>query len=240
MKLHYDLHVHSCLSPCADDDMTASNIANMAMVCGLDAIALTDHNSLKNCPPFFVACARAGVMPVAGVEVCTREEVHVLCYFPDLGSGMAFDSYLDARLAPIMNRADIFGRKILLGDGDEAVGEEARLLVAAADVGIEDLPRIAARYGGVAVPAHVDRPSYSLISNLGFVPEGFPVRCFEARDPAALGSLLARNPGLSGARMLSSSDAHSLAAIQERGPYIEAESRTAAALIAAIGGPYGA
>jgi hypothetical protein len=214
--------------------MTVNNIANMAVVCGLDAIALTDHNSLKNCPPFFAACARAGVLPVAGVEVCTREEVHVLCYFPDLGSGMAFDEFLDSKLAPVLNRASIFGRQILLGDNDEEAGEEARLLVAAADVGIDDLPGLAARHGGVAVPAHIDRSSNGLIANLGFVPAGYPFRCYELRDPSAWGKLLPRNPGLLGARLLHSSDAHSLADIQERGRFIEAGSRDAGAIIAAL------
>ena len=88
----YDLHLHSCLSPCADDDMTPYNIAGMAMLLGLQLLALTDHNSAKNCPAFFSACREYGLVPVPGMELCTAEEIHLICLFPSLADAMAFDA----------------------------------------------------------------------------------------------------------------------------------------------------
>jgi hypothetical protein len=152
---------------------------------------------------------------------------------------MGFDALLDSKLASVINRPDIFGRQILLGENDEELGEEPRLLHAAADIGIDDLPGLAASYGGVAVPAHIDRASNGLIAILGFVPEGFPYGCYEVRDQSALPGLLAGgNPGLAGSRMLHSSDAHCLAAIQERGQSVSAAALTAAALVDALRSAY--
>ena len=78
-RYYYDLHLHSCLSPCADNDMTPNNIAGMAALAGLQIAALTDHNSCKNCPAFFAACKRYGVVPVAGMELTTAEGIYLIC-----------------------------------------------------------------------------------------------------------------------------------------------------------------
>ena len=81
-RYYYDLHIHSCLSPCADDDNTPNNLAGMGMLAGLGLMALTDHNSAKNCPAFFKAAEKVGIIPVAGMELETSEDVHVVCLFP--------------------------------------------------------------------------------------------------------------------------------------------------------------
>ena len=87
---YYDLHIHSCLSPCADNDMTPANIAGTATLAGIQIMALTDHNSVKNCPAFFKACKKYGVIPVPGMELTTAEDIHVVCLFDELDSAMAF------------------------------------------------------------------------------------------------------------------------------------------------------
>ena len=84
MKFYYDLHIHSSLSPCADDDMTPNNIVNMALIKGLDVISLTDHNSTKNVEAVHELCQHKGIKFIPGIEVQTKEEVHVLCYFFDI------------------------------------------------------------------------------------------------------------------------------------------------------------
>ena len=89
-RYKYDLHVHSCLSPCADDDMTPANIAGMAHLNGLQLLALTDHNSCKNCPAFMDACRQYGIVPVPGMELCTAEEIHMICLFASLDDALAF------------------------------------------------------------------------------------------------------------------------------------------------------
>ena len=115
-RYFYDLHVHSCLSPCADDDMTPNNIAGMAALKGLQIVALTDHNSCKNCPAFFEACRRNGIIPVAGMELTTAEDIHVVCLFEELESAMAFDREIERHLSPIRNRPEIFGNQWILDE----------------------------------------------------------------------------------------------------------------------------
>ena len=83
-RYYYDLHIHSCLSPCGDDDMTPANIAGMASLKGLTLLALTDHNSCRNCPAFFEACNAFGIVPVAGMELTTAEDIHLIVLFPTL------------------------------------------------------------------------------------------------------------------------------------------------------------
>lgn len=95
--LYYDLHLHSCLSPCGDDDMTPANIVGMAAVKGLDVIALTDHNSCKNCPAAIHHGQQYGVIVIPGMELCTIEEVHIICLFPELDAALAFDQYVYSR-----------------------------------------------------------------------------------------------------------------------------------------------
>ena len=107
----YDLHIHSCLSPCADDDMTPANIAGMASLQGLTLLALTDHNTSKNCPAFFAHCKRYGIVPVAGMELTTAEDIHVICLFETLEAAMKFDAEVSEKRIRIPNRADIFGHQ---------------------------------------------------------------------------------------------------------------------------------
>ena len=104
MKVRYDLHIHSCLSPCGDRDMTPNNIVNMALLAGLDMIALTDHNSCKNCPAFLRVAEQAGLVALPGMELCTAEECHVVCLFPTLDAAMAFDAMVETTLPPEENR----------------------------------------------------------------------------------------------------------------------------------------
>ena len=234
MELYYDLHVHSCLSPCADDDMTVNNIANMAMLCGLDIVALTDHNSLKNCPAYFSACTKTGVVPVAGAELCTREEVHALCLFPSLETGMAFDAYLEKLTPFFVNNPDIYGNQLILDGDDRVIAEEQKLLIASCDIGIEELPALMRRYGGIAVPAHIDRPSFSLLANLGFIPNEYEFTCYELKNIDALPRLTAANPALSKARIVSNSDAHSLGDIAGKPGRVSVRGKSAADLIHAL------
>ena len=112
MRYYYDLHIHSCLSPCGDNDMTPDSIAGMGELNGLDIMALTDHNTLKNCPAFFKAAYRHGIIPVAGTELTTAEDIHAVCLFATLSGAMEFEKVLEERRIKIKNRPDIFTRKI--------------------------------------------------------------------------------------------------------------------------------
>ena len=119
IPLYYDLHIHSCLSPCGDDDMTPGNIVGMAAVKGLDVIALTDHNSCKNCPAAMYHGKEYGVTVIPGMELCTAEEVHVVCLFPSLEDAMAFDAYVYGHMLPVKNKEHIFGKQQIINEKDE-------------------------------------------------------------------------------------------------------------------------
>jgi len=148
--------------------MTPQNIAGMMALAGYEVIAVADHNSVKNCEGIFEAASHKGILVVPAMELCTREEVHILCFLPDIDAANRFEQYVYAKLPNIKNRADIFGNQVHLDWQDKIIGEEEKLLISAADIGIYDVYDLVKSYGGTAVPAHMDRQSFSLISNLGF------------------------------------------------------------------------
>ena len=119
VDLSYDLHIHSCLSPCGDDDMTPGNIVGMAAIKGLDVIAVTDHNSCKNCPAVLKLAQEYGVMAIPGMEINTSEEVHAVCLFPELSQAMDFDAYVYERLMRFPNNEAIFGKQQICDENDE-------------------------------------------------------------------------------------------------------------------------
>lgn len=167
-ELYYDFHVHSCLSPCGDEDMTPQNIVNMMALAGYEVIALADHNSTRNCKAVMEAAKQVGLLAIPGMELCTSEEVHALCLLPDLDAAEAFGQYVYSKLPDIQNRTDIFGRQLCMDEQDRVIGEEKRLLISATEIGIYEVYDLVKSYGGTVIPAHVDRHSFSILSNLGF------------------------------------------------------------------------
>lgn len=210
----YDLHIHSCLSPCADDDMTPANIAGMAALAGLQLLALTDHNSCGNCPPFMKACRQYGIVPVPGMELTTAEEIHLVCLFPDLEPAMAFDREVKTHLLPVKNRTEIFGNQFFMNEEDEVTGEEELLLISATDLPLETAYALVQRYGGAAYPAHIDRDANGILAVLGTMPPEPAFAAVELRDGANR-EAYTRRYGLAGKRIVCSSDAHNLWTIQE-------------------------
>lgn len=233
MRVRYDLHIHSCLSPCGDGDMTPNNIVNMALLAGLDIIALTDHNSCKNCPAFLRVAEEAGLVALPGMELCTAEECHIVCLFPTLDAAMAFDAMVETTLPPVENRPDIFGEQLILNAKDEITGRFPLLLTTASSISVDDVVRLARKYGGAAFPAHIDRPSYSVTAALGDIPPvGFQAIEVTARGDVA--ALTAQYAEMRGKPLLQSSDAHYLEDMQGPGPWLELPENTPAALIAAL------
>lgn len=227
IPLYYDLHIHSCLSPCGDDDMTPANIAGMAAVKGLDVIALTDHNSCKNCPAILKHGEEYGITVIPGMELTTTEEVHVVCLFPALGDAMAFDGYVYEHLLPIKNREDIFGKQQIMDADDQVTGNVERLLIGATDISFDQVFGLVEAYRGIAYPAHIDKPTTSLLSNLGFVPPDSSFTCAEISTFDHLHQIQKEHPYFLQCKMLSSSDAHYLEDIREPDYQIYARSRAA-------------
>ncbi len=220
-RFYYDFHIHSCLSPCAENDMTPHNVAGMAVLAGLDIAALTDHNSCKNCPAFFEAASAFGLVPVAGMELTTAEDIHVLCLFESLDGAMAFDEAVDARRMKVPNNARIFGDQLILNAADEPVGTEDFFLPAATDLMIDDAPAFAARFGGIAYPAHIDRESNGVIATLGTFPGTPGFLNAEFYNAGNRASYMERYPVLQKKRVLVSSDAHDLGSIRDKSAFLE-------------------
>ena len=168
----FDLHLHSCLSPCGDEDMTPANLAAMCALAGYDIVALTDHNTVDNCPAFCRAAEQRGLLALPGMELTTAEEVHVICLFPDLDSAAAFGALVRRSLPPVENRPDFFGRQLVMDGEDHILREETALLAGASGIGIYQAAALVSQFGGVAYPAHIDRSSFSVLSNLGLWDPG--------------------------------------------------------------------
>ncbi len=221
-RYYYDLHIHSCLSPCADNDMTPCNIAGMAAIKGLGIVALTDHNSTKNCRAFFAAAKRHGIVPIAGMELTTAEDVHIVCLFPTLEAAEKFDDEYRSFRILYKNRKDIFGDQLILDEEDNVIGEEEHLLLNASTLSIEEAGLLARKYGAAVFPAHIDRDENGIIAALGCVPETPHFHAVEFRDRESIGEY-SEKYGLSDKLILTDSDAHYLWDISEAENYIELE-----------------
>ena len=220
-KLFYDLHIHSCLSPCGDADMTPNNIAGMAAVKELRIIALTDHNTARNAPALMEAAKKYELIVLPGMELTTQEEVHVLCLFAELEQALAFDSLVYDRLIKVKNRREVFGEQLLMNERDEVIGEEEHYLTNATDISFSEVHELVRSYGGIEIPAHIDKDTSSLLANLGFVPPDASFTCAEVRDEAKLPQLMKEHPYLRTCRILSDSDAHYLGDISEPVHWLE-------------------
>ncbi len=220
-KYYYDLHIHSCLSPCADNDMTPANIAGTATLAGIQIMALTDHNSVKNCPAFFKACKKYGVIPVPGMELTTAEDIHAVCLFETLDMALAFGEEIDSRRVKIPNRVDIFGDQFIMDENENIIGTDEFMLPNATTVSIDEAPGIVKKYGGVCYPAHIDRQANGIVAVLGTFPDKPAFSCFELHDKEKRRELSERFPILSGKRLVVSSDAHYLWDIRDADCTIE-------------------
>ncbi|MBP3454579.1 MAG: PHP domain-containing protein [Clostridia bacterium] len=205
-----DLHIHSCLSPCADDDMTPANICGMAHIKGLDAIAVTDHNTARNLPYVKEAADYYHLILLPGMEVTTREEVHLLGYFPTVEDALEAGEVFSSHLPKMPNRPKFFGNQYIMNTDDEIMGEEMRMLIGATDLDLTECTEIIRKRGGVAIPAHINRGSNGLLVNLGLMPQepAYPV--------VEVARHMEIHPSIVKDRMvLYSSDAHQLGNIME-------------------------
>ncbi len=226
----FDLHLHSCLSPCGGEDNTPANLAGMCALAGLEVVALTDHNTCGNCAPFCRAAERCGLLALPGMELTTVEEAHVVCLFPGLAEADAFSALVREKLPPLKNNPAVFGPQIYMDEEDRVLGEEDAFLAGASSVGIYDAAALAASFGGVAYPAHIDRPSFSLLANLGLWDPamGFSVAEISKNCPPDLFD----RPDLRGVPHFDGSDAHYLDQIRDAHQYMVLPERTPQAALA--------
>jgi hypothetical protein len=200
-----DLHNHSCLSPCGSLELSPRRLLEIGAARGLKLMALTDHNSSLNCPAFAKLCPRYGITPVFGMEATTNEEVHVLCLFTNLDASMAFSEYAYSIITPFFNNPEKTGDQIYVDEDENIEGEVEYYLINPLNLSVDNIGAKVKEYGGIVIPAHVDRPAFSMTSQLGVLVNGpwAAVECTRI-PPAANGSFL----DTLGFPLITSSDAH--------------------------------
>lgn len=224
LVLPYDLHIHSCLSPCGENEMTPNNIVGMAQLMELSVIAVADHNTARNLPAILSLAADWGILAVPAMEITTAEEVHVLSLFPDLQAALSMGEELYEILPDVKNVVDIFGEQLILNEQDEVIGSLEKLLINAVPLSIEMVFEKVRSYGGVPIPAHIDKSSYSVLSNLGFLPQELKARTVEIAHPPF--------QGWEDYRVLTDSDAHCLEVFgSHEARTMELPERTSAAVL---------
>ncbi|MDF2985856.1 MAG: hypothetical protein K0R50_1366 [Eubacterium sp.] len=235
LRLAYDLHIHTALSPCADNDMTPNNIVNMSILKGLDVIAITDHNSCANVEACTAAAADKQLLVIPGMEVETAEEIHVICLFPDFGKAMEMQNWIYSRLPAYKNNEGVFGSQLIMDWQDNIIRKEDRLLLVSATITINEVFRIVnQQLKGLAVPAHIDRQANSLISSFGVIPEDIDISCVEIRNRSREALLEEHHPKLKNINKIYSSDAHYLGNISERQNFVEVDEINAEGVLRAL------
>ncbi len=204
--MRFDLHIHSCLSPCASLDMSPSAIVGRAVAAGMDLIAITDHQSSMNAPAMEECARRAGIGCLFGMEVCTSEEVHTLALFDTVRQAAAMTEWVYDSLPKRVNDPDVFGDQPIVTWDDEIVDMEWRILAMGCRRTIPETSEKCRELGGLYVAAHIDRPNFSVYSQLGAVPEG----CFDAVEISRTASEGAWAPKSGGLAVIRSSDAHNV------------------------------
>lgn len=214
--------------------MTPANIVMMAVLKGLDVIAITDHNSCRNCKVAMEIGKEQGLMVLPGMELTTAEEVHIVCLFPTIEDAMEFDSFVYDHLLKIKNKEAIFGNQLIVDREEQVIQKEEYLLINATSIGFSDAFNIISKYNGIMIPAHIDKNSNSVISNLGFLPPDSRFLSVEMAEPIRYEGLFKGNPYLSRCLVITNSDAHTLGAISEPVHQIEVQDRSPMGILAAL------
>lgn len=231
MKVYYDLHIHSCLSPCSDDEMTPNNVCQMAKIKGLDVIAIADHNCAQNCQTFVNVGRHLDLIVIPAMELQTKEDVHLLCYFPDCESAIAFQQEVEAVSIKLPNKPLKFGNQILSDECDEKIGEIQHALILSTGVSTNEACRWVENKGGVVVPAHIDKKVNSIVANLGFIPEDIGIKTVEITQRAD--SEWIKN--YHAYRIIRNSDAHQLEQIAEPDYFLDIPEKSVNAILKWLG-----
>ena len=201
--------------------MTPNNIAGMGAICGLQIMALTDHNTTKNCPAFFTAAKRQGIIPVAGMELTTAEDIHLVCLFEMLDDAMRFDEAVAACRLKVENKVEIFGKQMIMDGDDEVIGVDDWFLPMATTLSIEEAAALCIAHGGICWPAHIDRPANGVLAVLGAFPDDPPFGIGELHDLDTKDALCEQHGNLNKLMFVSGSDAHYLWDIREKSCSLE-------------------
>jgi len=209
-KFRADLHVHTVLSPCAGIEMIPPLIVDEAVQREIRLIAITDHNSTANIAAVQKAAQGSDLVVLPGVELQTREEVHVLCLFDELDQARAMQDWIDARLPNIPNNTDFFGEQFVVDETGDFIRREERLLLSSVDASISEGWQEVNRLGGLYIPAHVNRTANGLLALLGLVPDDFPVEALEISRHIRPEDAPKKYPQIAGYPLIQDGDVHFL------------------------------
>lgn len=204
-----DLHVHTCLSPCTDWDMSPKKIVQRSLDKGLDVIAICDHNTAENVGAVMKAGEIRGISVLPGIEICSKEEVHIIAIFDKLDNTLAMQDYVYKNLTGD-NKPEVFGYQVVANEHDEVLGENPRLLIGATQLGIYDIVEKTHRLGGLSLSSHVDRTAYGIIGQLGFIPPDLKIDGVEVSYRVPLEKAGDEVPGIGKLPCITASDAHFL------------------------------
>lgn len=217
MSLMYDFHIHTAASPCADITMTPNNIVNMSILKGLQVIAITDHQTTANCEAVMKVGKEKGLLVIPGIEIECMEEFHLIALFTNLKEAEDVGEWINEGLPKFKNRKDLFGPQLILNEEDDIIGELEQLLLTATQITVSDIVKEVRQKHGIIYPAHIDRNSYSILSNLGAVPKELDFNILEISQKA---SFKEYENKYSKCTIIQSSDAHYLLDIAESGRYL--------------------
>jgi len=233
-----DLHVHTCLSPCADLDMYPSALVRRALEERLEVIAICDHNASENVPYVMRAALDMGLVILPGMEITSQEEVHMLALFDSLEPLQALQQTVYRHL-PGKNDEERFGCQAIVNELDEVEGFNEKLLIGATDLSLTVLIREVRKLGGIAIASHIDRECFSVISQLGFVDPATPFDALEVSRALGFAGARRRYPELEAYSFLLSSDAHQINQIGQGYTEIYLETPTVTELKMAFSGQEG-
>jgi PHP family Zn ribbon phosphoesterase len=204
-----DLHIHSCLSPCGDWDMSPKRIIEKSRQVGLDLIAICDHNTVENAEVAINEGKKRGVRVLPGMEICSREEVHILALFDGMDSALEMQNFVYSAL-PGKNNPEVFGFQVVANERDEVLGENPRLLIGAIRIGLHGIVEKTHILGGLCLSCHVDRPAYGIIGQLGFIPPELALDGVEVSRRVRLADAQRAVSGIENFPCITTSDAHFL------------------------------
>lgn len=205
-----ELHIHTVVSPCAEIEMLPPLIVSEAIDHGLDLIAITDHNSTANIEAVQKAAAGSNLKVLPGMEVQTREEVHVLCLFDTLEQANAWQIEVDANLPRIENRPDYFGQQLVVDEFGDFVRYENQLLLTSTRFTLEEAWRKVSELGGLFIPAHVNRKANGLLSILGMPPAEIRFDALEISRHLKPAQAYREFPQIQGYPLIQNGDVHRL------------------------------
>jgi len=185
-----DLHIHSTLSPCASLEMSPRNIFTKARQSGIDIIAITDHNMIENSFFTYEISKDSDTTVLFGMELQTEEEIHLLVIFDDYGAASSFHKKIYKLLPDVKNDPSYFGDQVVVDCNDDIVRFEERLLLNSVQISLNDAVFLAKNAGAAVISSHIDSPNYSIISQLGYVPNDLPLDALEIRNKANIPQLM--------------------------------------------------